>query len=416
MRILLVNSFYYRRGGAEVHFLELEQLLSKRGHEVAVFAMHHPENLPSAWSRYWVPQIEYRGGMSGAHRIRAFARSIGFRGSRAALRELVADFRPQVAHLHAIHHHLTLSVVEELRSLEVPSVWTLHDYRTVCPATHLLRRNRPCEQCAGGAFWRGLAGRCKSRSVARSLAAVIESYRSRSRGLHSMVDCYVAPSEFLSSKIRSMGLPAARIEIIPNFVDSGDAKELPQDGAESTRVDKEDFGGLLYVGRLSVEKGIDTVLRAVAGLPVRRFRIIGTGPSETDLRAEVERLGLAAQFLGWRDRGVVLAAMRDSDLLVFPSRAYENCPIVLLEAMTQGLPIVASGVGGIPEILDNGRCGRLVPPGDEIAWRREIVAALSDPADGTRRAEAARQRVRSRHGVDSYAARIEQVYASLQGT
>lgn len=402
MRVLLVNSFYYRRGGAEVHVLELESLLRRGGHDVAIYAMHHPENLPSPWSRYWASHIEYRGRMAPAGMIRGFVRSIDSPEARSGIRAIVRDFRPDVAHLHAVHHHLSLSVIEELKELGIPVLWTLHDYRTVCPATHLLRNDAPCERCAGGRFARALTGRCKSGSLARTAAAVLESYRSRRKGLHAKVDCTIAPSEFLAAKVTAMGLPARRIEVLPNFIEV--------DGPDSAPPRR---SGLLYAGRLSREKGIDTLLRACAGLDGVSLRLIGVGPAEDELAQLAARLGVNATFLGWRDREDVLAAMAEAVLLVFPSTAYENCPITILEAATRMLPVVASDVGGVPEMLDRGRCGWLVPPGDVGAWRETIASALRDPEGGSSRARAARERIRERHGVETFLRRLESLYASV---
>ena len=402
MRIVLANSFHYRRGGDSNQFLDLIAELERRGHDVAVFSMQHPKNLPSRWSEYWVPYVEYRGELSMADRLRAGWRSAHSAESGRNMARLLADFEPDVVHFHSVQHHLTLAAVEACVSARIPVVWTLHDYRTVCPATSLLRAAEVCERCAGGRFWHGVVGRCKSGEVTRSLAGAVESYVTRLRGTLGRVDCYVAPSRFLAHKVVEMGLPARRMEIVPNAVYGGAAP-----------VDEGDRRGLLYVGRLSVEKGVDCLIGAVAGLKNAPLRVVGDGPELERLSTLADSLGVDVSFEGWADATGVRARMDESELLCVPSVWYENCPGVVLEAMIAGLPIIASDTGGLTELLEEGQAGWLAPPGDSSAWRRVISEALGNNARTARQATRALARVRVRHDPESFIQRIENIYRSL---
>jgi len=313
------------------------------------------------------------------------------------------DFEPDVVHFHGVHHHLTLGAVEACLSARVPVVWTLHDYRTVCPATSLLRAAEVCERCAGDRFWHGVAGRCKSGEVTRSLAGVVESYVTRLRGTLGKVDCYVAPSHFLERKVVEMGLPARRIEIVPD----------PAYG-EAAPVDAGDRRGLLYVGRLSVEKGVDCLIGAVAGLENAPLCVVGEGPEVERLRALADSLDADVSFEGWADATGVRARMGEAELLCVPSVWYENCPGVVLEAVMAGLPVVASDIGGLTELLEGGQAGWLAPVGDPAAWRRVISEALGDKARTARQATLALARVQVRHNPERFVQRIEDIYRSLQ--
>ena len=341
MRIVVANSFHYRRGGDANHSLDLIAELERRGHEVAVFSMHHPLNLPSRWSQYWAPHVEYRGELVGLGRLRAGWRSIYSAESRRQMNRLLKDFAPDIVHFHGVHHHLTLSAVEACLTARLPVAWTLHDYRIVCPATSLLRRGELCERCAGGHFWHGAVGRCKSGELSRSLAAVAESYATRARGTLAAVDCYVAPSRFLARKVVAMGLPARRLEIVPNPVHG-----------EALTVNSVDRRGLLYVGRLSAEKGVGALIKVVADLDDACLRVVGDGPEADRLAALATRLDAKVVFDGWRDAAETGASMSAAELLCVPSIWYENCPGVVLEAMVTGLPIVASDLGGLSELLE----------------------------------------------------------------
>ena len=152
MRILVVNSHHYRRGGDSGHFLDHVAALEGRGHEVAVFCMHHEQNLPSVWSEYWAPYIEYRDALPVRDRLRAAWRSLQSGEAARGMRRLLRDFEPEIVHFHSVQHHLTLAVVESCLSAAVPTAWTLHDYRTVCPASALLSRGEVCEKCERGAL------------------------------------------------------------------------------------------------------------------------------------------------------------------------------------------------------------------------------------------------------------------------
>jgi len=402
VRVLLVNSFYYPRGGDCVHVLALEKLLTSKGHEVAIFAMHHPENLPSRWSTFWPQNVEYQGRLGLVQSMEAALRSM--RSGHVARRFacLLRAFRPDVVHMHGIHHHLTLSVIEEAKRHDLPVVWTLHDYRAVCPATHCVRDGRPCERCADAQFWQGVVGRCKSSSLARSAAAVVESYFTRLRGTLGLVDCYIAPSLFLAEVVTRMGLPATRTEVMPNFY------QPPQDCASPVSAER---SGILFVGRLSEEKGADYLIEACVRGSIA-LRVIGDGPLLE--RCRRRSVGADVTFEGWQDEADVHRAMERAEILCVPSVWYENCPTVVLEAASSGLPVMASDLGGLRELLDYGRCGWLVPPGDAEEWCDAMREALHDQATRQAFGERARRRLLERHDPSSYVARLEDVYMSCE--
>lgn len=401
VKVLLASSFHYPRGGDSIQFLAMARALTERGHEVAVFAMHHPDNLPSPWSKHWSPYMEYEGGLSNAARLTALWRSSYYPEAGRRLTALVNEFRPDIVHFHSVHHHLTVSVVDAIVRAGIPTVWTLHDYRTVCPATALLRSNRTCELCRSGAFWHCVAGRCKRGSLQRSIAAAGESYLTRLRGTLGRVTCYISPSRFLAGKSLEMGLPAARMEVLPNPISH--RVSAPSNARR----------GVLYVGRLSAEKGVDLLIRACSEEGHVPLRIIGDGPSRPTLERLAMSLGRATTFNGWTDSSTVAVSMSEGALLCVPSIWYENCPGVVLEAMASGLPVVASDLGGLSELLAGGRCGLLFPAGDGDALRETLRMALASPGVLKPLADRARHRAMTRHGEKQFYSQLERIYASL---
>jgi glycosyltransferase involved in cell wall biosynthesis len=274
----------------------------------------------------------------------------------------------------------------------------------VCPGSALLRGIQTCEKCASGHFWHGAVGGCRSGELARSLGAACECYMARAMGVLKEIDCYVAPSEFLARKVVEMGLPARRIEVVPNPVKCPD---------NPSAVEERD--GLLFVGRLSPEKGVDCLVKAVAAQGGVGLDVLGDGPSLGELKELSIRLEADVRFHGWADADVVRAYMAKAELLCVPSIGYENCPGVVLEAMAGGLPVLASDLGGLTELLDGGRVGWLAPAGNVEAWRTAIREATTNRAESNGRAELASSWVRHRHDPDLFAERLEQIYSSLIG-
>lgn len=402
MRVLLVNSFYYPRGGDCVHMLALEQSLLAAGHEVAVFAMTHPQNLPSPWQSYWPEYEEYGESLGVSAAAKAAIRTTYSKDVLQRLLRLLVEFRPHVAHLHSVHHHLTVSVVDALGRAAVPVVWTLHDYRVVCPATHLLRDDRPCTLCTGGRYWNCVVHGCKGASRTRSLSVAVESSITALRGVYRhRVAHFVAPSGFLARTVVAMGIPEDRITAIPNPLTA-------EEWTEKAGVERH---GALYVGRLSREKGVGALLRAHAHAGQGELRIIGDGPDEEPLRLQAASLAAAVRFDGWLDKNAVREALNSTAVLCVPSQCYENCPTVVLEALAMRTLVMATDIGGLTELLDNGRCGVLLPPGDEQQWASALRAALDNRGAFTNEIAAGRRRVLERHDPVGYVQRLEAVYA-----
>jgi glycosyltransferase involved in cell wall biosynthesis len=245
-------------------------------------------------------------------------------------------------------------------------VQTLHNFRLLCLNGLFLRNGARCEDCLGrGVAWPGVLHGCyrQSRQASAVVATMLAVHRRRGTWSRA-VDTYIAMSEFARAKFVAGGLPADRIVVKPNF--------LPQDPGVGAHAGK--FA--LYVGRLSQEKGIGPLVelwgRLALGLPLR---IIGAGPLETMADGGPPNV----EWLGWQPREHVLAAMKDASFLVFPTECYEGLPMVLLEAMATGLPVLASRQGSLPELLENGKCGMLVPSSEPAQWTAALGWAINHP-------------------------------------
>jgi glycosyltransferase involved in cell wall biosynthesis len=413
MRVLMINKFYHVRGGTERYVFDMTGVLERHGHEVIPFAMRHAENRDSRYSSHFVEEISYERARARRPmaNVRAAIRAIYSREAQQRLDALIADARPEVAYLHNIHHQLSLSILPVLRRRGVRSVWRLHDYSLVCPNGLLFSKSAVCERCRGNRYYQCVRRSCRRESRAASLVAALASYTDRWLRLPRQADVYVAPSRFLLEKVVELGLDRSRFRVSPNFIDLGAfdsiVRELPSAGRAGT-------DGLLYFGRLSPEKGVAVLIRAMADLPECRLVVAGDGPE----RHELERLAESAapgriSFVGRRSTPEVLSALRECRIVIVPSVWYENCPYAILEAFAAGKPVVASRIGGIPELVEDGATGRLVPPGDAGALAEEVRRLWNDRHEARRLGENARAHIERHFTADAHYAEFMRIVSEV---
>jgi glycosyltransferase involved in cell wall biosynthesis len=370
MKVLLVNKFLYPKGGSETCLFDTARILKEAGHEVSFLGMAHPRNVPLPGPAAIVSRVDFDGTRSLVEKARAAGRILYSFESRRALEELIRAGRPDVAHLHNIHHQLSPSILPVLVRSGVPVVMTLHDYKVVCPAYTLWVRGATCEACRGGRYGRAVGGKCVRDSRAKSLLCAAEMIL-HGRLLHAdrAVDIFISPSRFLKDKVGEMGFRGTVVHL-PNPVVT--------DGIES-RSDW-DEESIVYFGRLSAEKGLETLVAAADGLGVI-VKIFGDGPDKERLRALASRLPLARVVFGGRlAREELHRQVRRSILTVLPSAWYENAPYAVLESFALGKPVVAARIGGVPELVRDGTTGWTFEPGNPDDLRAKVRACLENPA------------------------------------
>jgi glycosyltransferase involved in cell wall biosynthesis len=348
MKILIVNKFYYPRGGDCVAALSVERLLNAKGHETAVFSVKYPPNLPSPYERYFPKEVSFTSsGLSG--KIAAVARLFRSSEVRCNFNKLLDDFKPDVVHLHNIHSYISPSVAEIAHKRGIRTVWTLHDYKLICPSYACLRDGKPCERCFTDKF-QVVKHSCMKNSLPASLLAWMEAICWKREILEKVTDRFISPSHFLKDKMVSAGFKTEQIEVLNNFMH----KDPP------SVTDKSDY--YCYVGRLSEEKGVGTLLKAASQLPYP-LKIIGDGPLSAGLKKQYGDWA-HIEFLGQMSPGQLFPVVRKSRFSVIPSVCYENNPYSVIEALCMGTPILGSRIGGIPELIETGVNGMLFEPGN----------------------------------------------------
>ncbi len=358
MRVLLVNKFYYPRGGDCIYTIELEKLLISKGNDVALFSMHHPSNQISKFDRYFPSHIDFnRRSLRGL--ISLLVRPFGALEVREKFTRLLNDFKPDIVHLNNIHSQLSPVIALICHNRGIPVVWTLHDYKLICPAYLFLSNGKPCEACLEKK-WSVIRKRCIKNNLYASLVAYFEAKHWNASKLDELTDRFISPSKFLKDKMVQGGFNSDKIAVLHNFVNV--TKQ-----AEFKETNKTYY---CYVGRLSSEKGVKTLLEAASGLEGYNLKIIGAGPMEEELIAE-NRIK-HVEFLGHRSGAELKNLISGSKFLVLPSEVYENNPLTILEALSLGIPVLGSDMGGIPELIMPGFNGLLFEAGNVQDMRSKI--------------------------------------------
>jgi glycosyltransferase involved in cell wall biosynthesis len=361
MRVLVVHNAYQRAGGEDTVFRNETQLLSQHGHEV----------------------FEY---LDDNRRIPALGKArVGFgaiwsRFSYKKLSAVLAECRPDVAHFHNTFPLISPSGYYAAKKHGVAVVQTLHNFRLLCANAIFMREGRVCEDClTRSAPFAGILHKCyrDSRAASAGVAAMVQLHRTLGTW-RNIVDVYIALSEFARSKFIAGGLPQHKIVVKPNCLTHDPGLGLG----------KRTFA--LYVGRLSPEKGIATLVSAWKRIGDRLpIKIVGEGPEAA--RVQDAARGLAGvEFLGAESRARVFSLLKEASILIIPSICYENFPIVAVEAFATGTPVLASDIGSLPSIVESGQTGALFRPGDATDLAEKVMWLVGHPAE----LDAMRPRVR----------------------
>jgi len=368
MKILQVNKFHYLRGGAEKYFLDISEALRQNGHEVAVFSMNHPKNLPSPWAKYFVSRLSFNESKL-RDKLLAPGRIIYSLEAKRKFRKLVLDFRPDIIHIHNIYHQLSPSILSVAKKYHIPVVMHLHDYKLVCPNYQLFVDNQICYRCRPHKYCQAIKHRCFQGSWPKSVLVALEMWLHHRvwKIYEKNISLYLAPSAFMKETVTSFGFPKEKVEVLYNFIDESKTK--------SSEIKPE--GYLLYYGRLSFEKGIDVLLQALRLIPGGpRLKIVGSGPEADRLKENVKSLGLqkSVEFLGAKYGAELEEIILKAKAVIIPSVWAENMPFVLLESLALGKVVIASRTGGLPELITPGETGFLFKNGDYADLAKKISA------------------------------------------
>ena len=395
MKILLVHN-YYRSGspgGEDVVFEQERALLEGAGHEVVSYTRHNDE---------------MQGGRIG-DALKVLSGLQHSKRTQRELHELIARKRPQVAHFHNTFPLVSASGYTACATAGVPIVQTVHNYRAVCASANHFRSGAVCEACTAGRPWAAVRYGCyrNSRAASFAVARMIRA-NARPRSPRESIGRYLALTHFAARRLIEAGVPATRIVVKPNFVD---LSRLPQglagapEGASPYAV---------FSGRLSAEKGVETLIRAWAGVSGLSLKILGDGPERARLEARARAEGLPVEFLGMRPREEALQIVARARCQIVPSEWFEGMPMVALEAWALGVPLIAAKIGGLEEMLGEAERGLAFAPGDARALAACVARLQGDPALALRLIGNGRQALAA-HRPEASLAILEDTYRSLIG-
>lgn len=393
MKILMVNKFLYPNGGSETYMFRLGEKLTQSGHQVEYFGMEHDGRCVSNSVGAYTEDMDFHN--SGAlQKIKMSLKTIYSKEARIKIRMVLDDFKPDIVHLNNFNYQLTPSIILEIKKWEkqtgskVRIIYTAHDYQLICPNHMMYNQNKVCEKCIGGKFINCTKDRCVHSSLMKSAIGMIEAMYWNNNKVYEQLDTVICCSEFMKRKLDTNPVFRNKTITLHNFIDT----------VEKPEVEKENY--ILYFGRLSQEKGIDTILKSKN----TKFIVAGSGPLEEEVK-QADNI----EYIGFKTGEELHELIAKAKLTVYPSIWYENCPFSVMESIMYGTPVVASSIGGIPELIENGKTGFLVEAGNTDEFEKAIKT-ITENCD--KAAAMSRACLEYKFDtVDEYVQKLLQIYA-----
>lgn len=368
MKILMVNKFLHPNGGSETYIFKLGAYLQSQGHEVQYFGMEHEGRIVGNAVNAYTSDMDFHGGSKLA-KLTYPIKTIYSAEARRKIRLVLGDFKPDVCHLNNFNYQLTPSIILEIRKWEKKSgrkckiIYTAHDYQLVCP-NHMCYNpstNQNCEKCLDGHFLDCAKGKCIHGSFAKSVIGTMEATFWKWMGTYKQIDTIICCSHFMKTKLDTNPVFASKTVAMHNFIEQAQWKET----------EKKDY--VLYFGRYSQEKGIDTLIKVCKELQDVQFVFAGSGPLAEQLEGIPN-----IRNVGFQTGEALETLIREAKFTVYPSEWYENCPFSVMESQMYGTPVLGADIGGIPELIRVRETGELFESGNAKELEQKIRHLWSD--------------------------------------
>lgn len=364
----MVNKFLFPNGGSETYIFKLGECLAKQGHQVEYFGMDDENRCVSNSANSYTSNMDFHNG-SKLKKITYPIKTIYSTEARKKIRLVLNKFRPDAVHLNNFTYQLTPSIILEINKWKKETnsnckiIYTAHDYNLICP-NHMLNNpntHENCELCIGGKFINCTKNKCIHSSLAKSLVGTAEATFWKMQGTYKYIDKIICCSEFMKKKLDTNPLFRNKTIAMHNFVEQ----------KQYRTVEKKDY--VLYFGRYSEEKGINTLLKVCKELPKIDFIFAGSGPLEKDVNS-VQNV----KNVGFKTGNELEKLVREAKFTVYPSEWYENCPFSVMESQMYGTPVIGADIGGIPEIIENGKTGELFESGNISDLQSKVLNLWND--------------------------------------
>jgi len=360
-------------GGAERYTLSLGDLLAKHGHDVAYFSTIDRGNINTKWNKYFIKKLDFKT-KTFKNSLDKFPKIFYSFEAKKNISKLLDSFKPDIVHLQNIYYYITSSIINEIKKRGIPIVQTVHDYQLINPSVIMFHNGSICEICKKDNYYKAIFHKCVKNSYTATLMSVINLYFQNFNDYHQKnIDVFITPSLFMEKKLIEYGFSKSKIVQINNFLYASKA-------ASNLRTSGKN---VLFYGRICEAKGIFLILKAAEKLPGISFKIAGNFEDE-EVRSEVYKKIADTkienvEILGFKRDKELDELIRKSLFVLVPSLWYENQPYSVLEAFNFGKPVVASKIGGLPELLDSDKNGFLFEPNDVKDFIQKIQTLLDKP-------------------------------------
>jgi glycosyltransferase involved in cell wall biosynthesis len=362
MKILLINNQHYQKGGAHNVYFNTAKLLEDNRHSVFFYSMQDDHMIYDVHSNYFPRLLDYRK-QSFLSKFKLVKKFVFNKDASERLKDYIDYIKPDVAHVHLFMGGLTVSILKALKEKSIPVVHSVHDYRLICPSYLFLDgKLEICERCKGGYYYNCLKHKCSEKSLSQSFILTLDAYnRKYINNPTNYISKLIFVSNFAKKKHDEFGLNSANAVVIYNFMLNMD-KVIPSNF-------KGDY--LLYFGRLSREKGVLTLLNALKPTKLRMI-IVGEGP----LKSTIEKnKGQNIKVVGFKKGRELEQLIKKASFIIVPSEWYENNPMTIIEAYSYGKPVIGASIGGIPEIIVDGKTGYLFESNNIESLKEKIEIA-----------------------------------------
>lgn len=355
MKILLINKFHYLKGGSETYYFGLQELLKAHGHQVINFAMKDDKNLDSDYFEYFVENTDFNKIKGIKNKVSKISQMLYSKDSLRKIKSLIEKERPDIIHIGLIHKQITYSILDAIKEYNIPIVQSVHDLIFICPNYKMLSKNKTCEKCVEHSVFNCIKNKCVNDSLLKSMIAVLEYKYIAHKKFYNQIDMFITESNFYYQLLSKAGFQTEKLLNIPNF--------LPSNLKIEFNINQGNY--FLFFGRFSEEKGLFTLLKAYKKLnTTTKLIVVGGGPLENEAQEYIKENNLnhCIDLAGYVYGNKMEELIRNSKAVIVPSEWYENCPYSVIESMAKSRPIIASDIGGLPELIKDRENGLLFEP------------------------------------------------------
>ena len=411
MKVLLVHKFWRKVGGAEVYFQDVARILRNHGHQVKIFTSDfNAEGSRDVYKRdenvVFGNSVDYLKG-NFIDRVKNITEVIYSKKNKEQFRQLLREYKPDIVHVFAIYVTITPSILDACREEGVPVVMSCNDYKHICPNYRLFHHGKICEDCKGGKFYKAVLNNCCKHSIAVSIISTIEAYTHANMNIWKKnISAFLFESKFMMQKTEEFwGKGTANLEFLGKPFN-----------ASQYKISHDDAGYILFLGRLSDEKGVDILISAMKSVPGAFLKIVGSGNYREVLENIVAKENIPnIEFLGPKYGDELEALFNGCRFLVVPSLWHENFPYVMMEAFARGKAVLGSDKGGIPEYIIPGETGYVFNSHDSTELAEYIEDLWSNPDKARVMGAKAKELADKQFNDEAFYSRLSAIYEKTSG-